>query len=55
MQRLTTRKLLEVYTLPELNRDGRRKKKFKITYDSEDTTHVDFFEKYQSIYPGEIL
>ena len=55
IERLKTRKLLEVLTMEELNNDGRRKKKYKITYDMNDTYHSDFLEKYQALYPGNIL
>ena len=52
---LKRRKLLEVYSLDELNREGRRKKRYRITYNVDDSDHFSFFEKYQAIYPGEAL
>ena len=42
-------KLLDVYSLNELNRNDRQKKKYKITYNVEDMEHVAFFEKISSI------
>ena len=55
IERLTTRKLLKVLTEEERNQDGRRKKRYKITYDRDDVYHVQFLEKYQALYPGNVI
>ena len=52
---LKTRKLLELYSLNELNRHDREKKRYRITYNLENPEHVSFFEKFQALYPGEVL
>ena len=52
---LKTRKLVELYSIDELNRDGSQKKKYKISYNVEDTEHNVFLERFQALYPGEIL
>ena len=55
LETLKTRKLLDVYSVDQLNSDGRQMKKYKITYNSQDMEHSAFFEKYQALYPGEVL
>ena len=55
VERLKTRKLLEVLTEEEFNHDGRRKKRYKITYDVNNAEHIQYLEKYQALYPGDVL
>ena len=52
---LKTRNLLQVYSLDEVDRDGRPKKKYRVTYNNADIEHAMFLEKFQILYPGEVL
>ena len=52
IEQLKIRKLIEVISDEELDDQGRRKKRYRITYNSELEDHEDFMLKYQAVYPG---
>lgn len=55
IDKLKTRKLVELYSLDELDSSGRQKKKYRISYNSDDAEHTLFLERFQALYPGEVL
>ena len=50
---LKTRKLIEVVSDEELDNQGRQKKRYRITYNSELEDREEFMVKYQAVYPGD--
>ena len=52
VQKLKTRKLVDLIAEGEVLNDGRRRKRYRITYDSDLQDHQDFMVKYNALYPG---
>ena len=52
VDRLKTRKLVELIAVGEVGNDGRQKKK-RITYNSDMQDHQDFMVKFSALYPGD--
>ena len=53
LERLKRRKFVETVEEGERDNAGRLKKRFKLTYNSEELNHQQFLVKFQVIYPGE--
>ena len=55
INKLKRRLLVDIYDTEELNADGRVKKKYRITYNSQNVEHTSFLVKYQALFPGDVL
>ena len=55
LTRLHIRKFIEIVDTEEVDAGGRLKKRFKVSYDEKSPAHTEFLEKFQALYPGEII